>query len=85
MLSELFLALLFESDFESQKTLSKVVFNSEDRKHLDFTNKQFNAKSTTMKRLNKIFETLVGDIEIDEIVDAIEYVKKIKKKSNNIL
>ena len=83
MLSELLKTLLEESDFESQTTLAKSAFRSDDRKYLDFTNNQLNAKSAMMQRLNILFETLVGDITVAEIVAAMEYTKKIKKGSQN--
>jgi hypothetical protein len=79
MLSELFKELLERSDFENQTTLANATFESKDRKHIDFLNKQFGAKSTTMERLNKIFKTLVGDVSVSEIADSIEFTKKIKK------
>lgn len=83
MLSELFKELLERSDFETETSLAKSVFKSDDRKHRDFVHKQFAETPSSIKRLGKVFEVLVGDISVSEIVDAIEYTKKIKQSVKN--
>jgi hypothetical protein len=76
ILSELFKKLLNESDY-TQKSLEELHELGEK-----FLHNNISAKSGTMKKLDKAFDALTSNIEVDEVLACIEFLKKIKNSEN---